>query len=375
MLAESAGRLLECMGNRMPRGMTVHDRTRLIGQLLPYMFFSLLNSINDQLVNFNQQPLLLFSGLFFFAIISLLASLLFGSVHISGFDIAHILIHPTDTPRSTIIWELRLPRTLTAFACGSLLAIAGALLQVLLRNPLADPYILGISGGASVGALTAMILGWAASSINIASLTGALIIMGLIFSLNFRTTTWNIYRLLLIGVVLSAVCNAITTLILSLAPAQDMKGMLFWLMGDLSRSEASVFTWLTLLIVFVTSTLLASELNVLSIGSLKAQSLGVAVNTLQILILLTTSIATVAALMQAGAIGFIGLLTPHAIRLAGINDYRWLIPCVTLLGGGFLVLADTLARTVWSPQQLPVGVITALLGSPLLLILLMRKRF
>ncbi|MBK7364227.1 MAG: iron ABC transporter permease [Nitrosomonas sp.] len=326
-------------------------------------------------MNFNQQPLLLFIGLFFSTIISLLIGISFGSVDISWSEIAQILGNPNEEPNSIIVWELRLPRVLTAFACGSLLALAGALLQVLLRNPLADPYILGISGGASVGALTAMILGWTTISVSIASLAGALTIIGLIFSLNFRSSTWDIYRLLLIGVVLSAACNAVITLLLAIAPAHDVKGMLFWLMGDLSHAEVSLSTWGTLIILFIISSLLASELNVLSIGQLKARSLGIAVNTLQILIFMIASIATVAALMQVGAIGFIGLLTPHAIRLVGVNDYRWLIPCVVLLGGGFLVFADTLARTLWAPQQLPVGVLTALLGAPLLLILLIRKRF
>lgn len=326
-------------------------------------------------MNSNQHSLLLFTGLFFFAISSLLGGLLLGSVDITWLEIAQILLKPNEESHSIIIWELRLPRVLTAFACGSLLAIAGALLQVLLRNPLADPYILGISGGASVGALTAMILGWTATSINLASLAGALTIIALIFYFNFRSPTWDIYRLLLIGVVLSATCSAITTLLLSIAPAHDMKGMLFWIMGDLSRSEASLTTWVTLFILVFTSLLLASELNVLSIGQLKAKSLGIAVNTLQILIFLIASIATVTALLQAGAIGFVGLLTPHVIRLAGVNDYRWLIPSVVLLGGGFLVFADTLARTLWAPQQLPVGVFTALLGSPILLMLLIRRRF
>lgn len=326
-------------------------------------------------MNSNQHSLLLFTGLFFFAISSLLGGLLLGSVDITWLEIAQILLKPNEESHSIIIWELRLPRVLTAFACGSLLAIAGALLQVLLRNPLADPYILGISGGASVGALTAMILGWTTTSINLSSLAGALTIIGLIFYFNFRSPTWDIYRLLLIGVVLSATCSAITTLLLSIAPAHDMKGMLFWIMGDLSRSEASLTTWVTLFILVFTSLLLASDLNVLSIGQLKAKSLGIAVNTLQILIFLIASIATVTALLQAGAIGFVGLLTPHVIRLAGVNDYRWLIPCVVLLGGGFLVFADTLARTLWAPQQLPVGVFTALLGSPILLMLLIRRRF
>lgn len=280
---------------------------------------------------------------------------------------------PDEGPVSQIVWQLRLPRVLSAFACGGLLAIAGALLQVLLRNPLADPYILGVSGGAAVGALTAMVLGWGQVLINLTSLAGALTIMAIVFGLSFRVGNWNLYRLLLIGVVLSVGCTAITTLILTLAPASDVKGMLFWLMGDISRTETPTPAWLTLMAVATASMLLSAPLNVLNIGQMKAQTLGVAVLPLQIGIYFMASLATVAALMQAGAIGFIGLLTPHAIRLLGVSDYRWLLPLVILLGGSFLTLADTLARTAWAPQQLPVGVLIALLGVPALLLLLARK--
>ena len=152
--------------------------------------------------------------------------------------------------------------------------------------------------------------------------------------------------------------------------------MLFWLMGDVSRAGAEGLwpAWLTLLVVAVISMVFSGSLNVLSLGQMKAKTLGVAVLPLQVGIYLGASLATVAALMLAGAIGFVGLLVPHAIRLLGVNDYRWLLPLSVLLGGGFLTLADTLARTLWAPQQLPVGVLTALLGVPLLLLLLSRKR-
>ena len=308
---------------------------------------------------------------------SLFAGLLFGSVSLPVSAIAQVLLSPADDTTSQIVWQLRLPRVLAAFACGSLLALAGALLQVLLRNPLADPYILGVSGGAAVGALTAMLLGWGLVLVNLTSLAGALAAIAIVFGLSFRSGDWNLYRLLLTGVVLSAGCAALTTLILTLAPASDVKGMLFWLMGDMSRAagaEGLSSAWMTLIIVAAISMTFSGSLNVLSLGQMKAKTLGVAVLPLQVGIYFGAALATVAALMLAGVIGFVGLIIPHVIRLLGINDYRWLLPLAMLLGGSFLTLADTLARTLWAPQQLPVGVLTALLGVPLLLLLLSRKR-
>ncbi len=311
------------------------------------------------------------------AVSSLFAGLLFGSVSIPPSQVAEALLSPGDDAISQIVWQLRLPRVLAAFASGGLLALAGALLQVLLRNPLADPYILGVSGGAAVGALTAMLLGWGLALVNLTSMAGALAAIAIVFGLSFRNGDWNVYRLLLTGVVLSAGCAALTTLILTLAPASDVKGMLFWMMGDVSRAvgaEGLLSAWLTLVIVTATSMLFSGSLNVLSLGQMKAKAIGVAVLPLQVGIYFGAALATVASLMMAGAIGFVGLIIPHVIRLLGINDYRWLLPLAMLLGGSFLTLADTLARTLWAPQQLPVGVLTALLGVPLLLLLLSRKR-
>ncbi len=308
------------------------------------------------------------------AVGSLFVGLLFGSVNIPFYKIAHILLFPANDAATQIVWQLRIPRVLASFACGGLLALAGTLLQVLLRNPLADPYILGVSGGAAVGALTAMLLGWGLVLTNLTSLVGALIAIAVVFGLSFRTGDWNLYRLLLTGIVLSAGCTALTTLLLTLAPANNVKGMLFWLMGDVSRAEELLPAWITLSIVAIVSMVFSSNLNVLSLGQMKAKTLGVAVLPLQVGIYFCASLATVAALMLAGAIGFVGIIVPHAVRLLGVNDYRWLLPLSVLLGGCFLTLADTLARTLWAPQQLPVGVLTALLGVPMLLLLLSRKR-
>lgn len=321
-----------------------------------------------------KNPLTLLIIFLLLAVGSLFFGLLFGSVNIPAYKIARILLFPANDATAQIVWQLRLPRVLASFACGGLLALAGTLLQVLLRNPLADPYILGVSGGAAVGALTAMLLGWGLVLTNLISLVGALIAIAVVFGLSFRTGNWNLYRLLLTGVVLSAGCTAIITLLLTLAPANNVKGMLFWLMGDVSRAEEILPAWITLLIVAIVSMIFSRNLNVLSLGQMKAKTLGVAVLPLQVGIYFCASLVTVAALMLAGAIGFVGLIIPHAVRLLGVNDYRWLLPLSILLGGCFLTLADTLARTLWAPQQLPVGVLTALLGVPMLLLLLSKKR-
>ena len=318
--------------------------------------------------------LILFMAL---AATSVFAGLAFGSVDIPVFMVAQTLLSTGDGSESVphqIIWDLRLPRVLAAFACGGLLALAGLLLQVLLRNPLADPYILGVSGGAGVGALLAMLLGLGHILINVAALAGALAAVAIVFSLSFRAGGWNLYRLLLTGVVLSAGFGALTTLILTLAPASDVKGMLFWLMGDVSRAEESIHAWITLMALSAISLMFSRRLNVLSLGQMKARTLGIAVLPLQVGLYFCASVATVAALMLAGAIGFVGLIVPHAVRLLGINDFRWLLPLSILAGGGFLVVADTIARTVWAPQQLPVGVLTALLGVPILLLLLSGRK-
>ncbi len=323
---------------------------------------------------FIKNPLILLIIFLILSVVSLIVGLLFGSVNIPFYKIIHILLFPTNDVTTQIIWELRLPRISASFVCGGLLALAGALLQVLLRNPLADPYILGVSGGAAVGALSATLLGWGMLFTNLISLAGALLAIAIVFGLSFRTGNWNLYRLLLTGVVLSAGCTALITLILTLAPINNVKGMLFWLMGDVSRAEEILPAWITLLIVGIISIIFSRKLNVLNLGQMKAKTLGVAVLPLQIGIYFCASLVTVAALLLAGTIGFVGLIIPHAIRLLGINNYQWLLPLSILFGGCFLTLADTLARTLWAPQQLPVGVFTALLGVPMLLLLLSKKR-
>lgn len=305
---------------------------------------------------------------------SVLLSLTLGSVDLPLTQVLDALSGSSSGLAHDIVWQLRMPRVAAAFVCGALLALAGALLQVLLRNPLADPYILGVSGGAAVGALSAILLGLGWTMVNFSALFGAMAAIGVVFGLSFRAGEWNLYRLLLTGVVVSAGCSALIGLLLVLAPTAEVKGMLFWLMGDLSHAEAVAPAWAVLLLVAGLSISLGGNLNVLSLGLLKAKTLGIAVMPLQVGIYFFASLLTVAALTLGGMIGFVGLVIPHAIRLMGATDHRWLLPMAILLGGSFLTLADTLARTLWAPQQLPVGVLTALLGVPMLLLLLSRKR-
>ena len=318
------------------------------------------------------RPFLL-PALLVLAACSVFTALLFGSFPISAVQVFDSIFFPIPGLVQDVIWRLRLPRALAAFACGGLLATSGVLLQVLLRNPLADPYILGVSGGAALGALAALLFGAGLVFTNLAALVGALGAIALVFALSFRAGDWSVHRLLLTGVVLSAGFSALISLMLVLAPQAQLKGMLFWLMGDLSLAGASGAAWLLLAAVLLVFVLWSGSLNALALGALKARALGVAVGGLQAVIYFGAALATVAAVLLGGSIGFVGLMVPHALRLAGIHDHRRLLPASALAGGSFVVLADTLARTAWAPQQLPVGVFTALIGVPVLLLLLSRK--
>ena len=303
-----------------------------------------------------------------------------GSVHLAFSDLAQVLLHPSEGIAAEIVLRLRLPRALAAFAVGGLLALAGALMQVLLRNPLADPYVLGLSGGASVGALATMYAGLGALAVNLGAGAGALLAIVLVFAFARRDFAQQPLlgafdatpRLLLTGVILAAGWGALITLMLTLAPDARLRGMLFWLMGDLNGVDSWIPAWLALLATLALCYPAARELNVLLRGEVQAYTLGVPVAALRRRMYVIASVATALAVTTAGAIGFVGLVVPHALRLVLGNDQRMLLPASALAGGSLLLLADTLARSLFAPQQLPVGVITALLGVPAFLILLTR---
>ena len=311
------------------------------------------------------------------SVITLVAAVLalaIGSVTISPAELWAVIQGEGSMLHSTLVWELRLPRTLAAFATGGLLAVAGALMQVLLRNPLADPYVLGLSGGAAVGALLAMLSGVGALLISGSAFAGAMLATVLVFGLAHGTGSWTASRLLLTGVVVAAGWGAVITLILALTPSYKLPGMLYWLMGDVSYARTPWPALIVLVLAIIVIMPLARNLNVLARGSMQAAALGVSVRPLEWTIYLLASLLTAAAVTTAGSIGFVGLIVPHMLRLVLGNDQRIILPASALAGGTLLVLADTLARTVIAPEQLPVGVITALLGVPTFLYLLHRSR-
>jgi iron complex transport system permease protein len=310
------------------------------------------------------------------ALASLAMALTVGSVAVDGATILRALTRGASETETAIVRELRLPRALAAFAVGGLLALAGALMQALLRNPLADPYILGISGGAAVGALGAMLAG-ATAMITPAALGGALASTVLVFGLartGAERAPWTTTRLLLTGVVVAAGWGAVIALLLTLAPDVQVKGMLFWLIGDLGGTTAATPPLLALAVTLVGSLALARDLNVLARGEDVAAALGVAVARTTMVLCTLAAFGTAVAVTTAGSVGFVGLVVPHGLRLVIGNDQRLLLPASVLTGGTLLLLADTLARTIAAPIQLPVGVITALVGVPVLLALLARGR-
>ncbi|MBK1681667.1 FecCD family ABC transporter permease [Rhodocyclus tenuis] len=307
------------------------------------------------------------------ALLSLALALSVGSIHVPLNEVFATLFGSGGEGMSgDVVRSLRLPRALGGFACGALLALAGALLQVLLRNPLADPYVLGISGGAGIGAMLAILFGLSISGVNGLAFVGALAAMLLVFGLAHGDGGWTQTRLLLTGVIVAAGCGAVVALTLSVAPEHKLHGMLFWLMGDLAQGGDPLLPLAALALVLAIALPFARELNLLARGSDTAQTLGVAVGRLRGGVYLVASLATAIVVTYAGSIGFIGLIVPHLVRLALGNDQRLLLPASALAGGSLLVIADTLARTIVAPQQLPVGVLTALIGVPVFLYLLAR---
>jgi iron complex transport system permease protein len=305
---------------------------------------------------------------------ALAAALAFGSVDLGLSRLAAALFGGGDEIAREIVWGLRAPRAFAAFASGALLAVAGVLLQILLRNPLADPGILGISGGAAVGALAAILAGATGATVHAAAFAGAAFAAGLVILAAARLGAVDVTRVLLTGVALAAIFGAIVSLMLALAPAMQLQGMLFWLLGDLSAAGSPLPALLVLAIVVAVAIALGAKLDSLALGSDKARSLGVNVAAVQGAAFIAAAGATVAAVMLAGAIGFVGLVVPQALRLAGFHAHVRLVPLAAAAGGSLVTLADTIGRAAFPPIELPVGAILALIGAPVLLVLLARTR-
>ncbi len=284
------------------------------------------------------------------------------------------LAWPASAADWRVVTELRLPRIAAGLSVGVLLSLAGTLMQVLLRNPLADPYVLGVSGGAATFALATMSLGLSSVPLPLAAFCGALLSSLIVFVVARGAGPWSTARMLLTGVVLAAGWGAVISLLLSLGDDRSVKGMLYWLMGDLGYARVSPIWLLPLALGILLLQLRARSLNILAAGPVEAALLGEPPGRRQLELYVIASALTAVAVSIAGTIGFVGLIVPHLCRMLVGGDHRRLLPAAALFGGTFLVLADTLARNLFVPRQMPVGVLTALLGVPIFLLLLSRAR-
>ena len=316
--------------------------------------------------------MIVFCALAFASVAAVLLALRAGSLGASWADVLAALGGDASTTATAVIRELRLPRAVAAFASGALLALSGALMQVLLRNPLADPYVLGVSGGAAVGALSALLVGLSPWIVDASAFAGALAAMLLVFGLSRGDGSWTQSRLLLTGVIVASGCGAVVVFMLVMTTDTRVQSMLFWLTGDVSGASRPWPALAVLALGLAAILPFARDLNVLSRGELSARALGVRTRGLRAMVYVLASLLTAVAVTLVGLVGFVGLIVPHLVRLAMGNDQRILLPAAALAGGTLLVLADTAARTVVAPIQLPVGVLTAMIGVPVFLFLLVR---
>lgn len=305
------------------------------------------------------------------AVLALAIAVSYGSGTVGPRDVLALVTGEADATVRQVVLDLRLPRVLAAFGSGAALALAGALMQVLLRNPLADPYILGTSGGAAAFALASMLAGASGALVDASAFAGALGSTVLVFMIA-HGGRWAPGRLLLTGVVVAAGWSALVSLLLAVSPERNLRGALFWLMGDFAFTESPAACLLTAGAGTAAGFALGRALNVLATGDRQAALLGLPVRSLRIAIYFLGAALTSVAVTTAGTVGFVGLVVPHLVRLAAGADHRVVVPAAALAGGSLLVLADLAARTLLAPRQLPVGAITALLGVPLFLALLAR---
>lgn len=319
------------------------------------------------------------AGLALLAGLAVLVSVRVGAVPLSLSEITDALRGEGDPTSIAIVRQLRVPRAVVAGLVGAALAASGATFQALLRNPLAEPYILGVSGGAAVGAVGAIVLGWAAYAgwaVPVAAFVGATVAILLVLRIAASVgRSLDTRVLLLAGVVVGSFFNACILLALTLTDAESFRSAIFWMMGSFAGASWTVAGVLSLYLLPAILLLiaLARPLNLMAIGEETAGYLGASVERVKLVAYATASLLTAAAVAASGVIGFVGLIIPHVIRLLWGGDHRFLIPASALLGAAFLVTADAIARTAAAPTELPVGVVTAFVGVPFFVWLLRRR--
>ncbi|WP_150241031.1 FecCD family ABC transporter permease [Nocardiopsis quinghaiensis] len=286
--------------------------------------------------------------------------------------------NPLPPLREGIVWNLRMPRTLLAAVCGAGLALCGAVMQSLLRNPLADPFVLGVSSGASTGAVAVIVLGWGGGvvSLSAGAFVGAVLSFGMVVLLA-QSLGASMDRVVLSGVAAMQLFSALTSfIVLTSADAETTRGVLFWLLGSLSGAGWADVVLCTAVLAGVLAVCLAhtTTLDAFAFGEEAAANLGVRVARARLLLLTATALLTAALVSSAGAIGFVGLVLPHAARTITGSSHTRLLPVTALSGAVFLVWVDTVARTALEPQEIPVGVVTSLIGVPAFVAVLYRAR-
>jgi iron complex transport system permease protein len=308
-----------------------------------------------------------------------LAALMIGSTAMTAGEVWRALFVPSDATvetQRTILFSIRLPRVLLALCVGAGLSIAGATLQALLRNPLAEPYILGISSGGTVGALIAMMTGIGVAYLTtpLFSFIGSVLVMTLVFALGHRRGALDTNALLLSGVMVGAFFSAMVLLFTALAN-QDLRTTYLWLIGNLSSAQMSSFWVVAPLMILASFGLVAQSrhFNLISTGDETALHLGVDVHSVKRLSYLFASFITGLAVSVSGVVGFVGLVVPHACRLVLGPDHRLLLPASFLAGASYLVLCDLLSRIILAPSEIPVGVVTAVIGAPIFIYLLKKN--
>jgi iron complex transport system permease protein len=299
------------------------------------------------------------------------AALLIGTSGVTLSNAFAALAGSGDEAARSVMLEVRLPRLLAAFGVGGLLAVAGVLLQALFRNPLADPFVLGVSGGAAIGALLAMVAGFSVVFVQFGAVAGALAAVAVVYLLARGGGT---ARLLLTGVVIASASGALISVLLAVADSSRVRSMVFWLAGDLGWAPSPTASVIAAVAAVLIAVLLARPLNVLAAGELRARSVGLEVDAWRTLIFVACAAITAVAVVSAGTVGFVGLITPHAVRLLfRTSDHRIVAPAAAVLGGTLLAAGDLVARTIAAPRQLPVGAIMALVGAPLFIALLRHR--
>lgn len=310
-----------------------------------------------------------------------------GAAGLNLADLGHAALNGALSPRDQVIlWNIRLPRLAMGLLIGAALAVSGALMQGLFRNPLADPGIVGVGAGAGLGAVLAIVLGgllpagiavhFGGQLVPIAAFIGGWGATLLLYRLATRGGSTSVATMLLAGIALGALAGALTGIMVNLADDKQLRDLTFWSMGSLAGAGwGKLATALPLILpVLLLSPLLARGLNALALGEAQAAHLGIEVERLKQLIILGVAVATGAAVAVAGGIGFIGIVVPHLLRIATGPNHRYLLPNAALLGASLLVGADMVARTIVAPAELPIGIVTAVLGAPVFLWILMRRQ-